>query len=68
MVTVGEKSGKLEEMLVKAAEAYEEDVETAVGALTAILEPLLILFMAVIVGFVVMAILFPMLEMSTVVR
>ena len=68
MVGVGEKSGRLEEMLLKAAQAYEEDVETAVSTLTAVLEPVMILFMAVIVGFVVMAILFPMLEMSTVVR
>lgn len=68
MVGVGEKSGRLEEMLLKAAQAYEEDVETAISALTAVLEPVMILFMAVIVGFVVMAILFPMLEMSTVVR
>jgi len=68
MVGVGEKSGRLEEMLLKAAQAYEEDVETAVNTLTAVLEPVMILFMAVIVGFVVMAILFPMLEMSTVVR
>ena len=68
MVGVGEKSGRLEEMLLKAAQAYEEDVETAVSTLTAVLEPVMILFMAVIAGFVVMAILFPMLEMSTVVR
>ncbi len=68
MIGVGEKSGRLEEMLIKAADTYEDDVETAIAGLTRILEPLMIVFMAIIVGFVVMAILFPMLEMSTVVR
>lgn len=68
MIGVGEKSGTLEEMLIKAADAYEEEVETAVAGLTAVLEPAMILVMAVLVGFVVMAILFPMLEMSTIVR
>ena len=68
MVSVGERSGTLEEMLMKAADAYEEDVETSVAGLTSILEPLMIVIMGVSVGFVVMAILFPMLEMSQIVR
>ncbi len=68
MISVGEKSGRLEEMLNKAADSYEDDVDTSVSALSSVLEPLMIVFMGVTVGFVVMAIMMPMLEMSTVVR
>ncbi|MEA2101534.1 MAG: type II secretion system inner membrane protein GspF [Thermodesulfobacteriota bacterium] len=68
MINVGERSGSLEDMLLKASNAYEEEVETAVAGLTSILEPLMIVIMGLCVGFVVMAILFPMLEMSQVVH
>jgi len=68
MIATGEKSGTLEEMLMKAADAYEEDVETAVAGLTSILEPLMIIIMGLLVGSIVLAILLPMLEMSTIVR
>ena len=68
MISTGEKSGTLEEMLVKAAGAYEEDVETSVAGLTSILEPVMIVLMGAVVGSIVLAILLPMLEMSTIVR
>jgi general secretion pathway protein F len=68
MISVGEKSGSLEEMLMRAADAYEGDVETTISGLTSLLEPLMIVIMGVIVGFVVLSILMPMLEMSTIVR
>jgi len=68
MISTGEKSGTLEEMLAKAADAYEEDVETSVAGLTSILEPVMIVVMGLIVGSIVLAILLPMLEMSTIVR
>ncbi|MGC9324916.1 MAG: type II secretion system F family protein, partial [Desulfomonilia bacterium] len=68
MISVGERSGNLEEMLMKAADAYEEDVETSVAGLTSLLEPLMIVIMGALVGFVVLSILLPMLEMSTIVR
>jgi general secretion pathway protein F len=68
MVSVGEKSGSLEEMLIKAAESYEGDVETTVAGLTSVIEPLMIVIMGALVGFVVLSILLPMLEMSTIVR
>jgi general secretion pathway protein F len=68
MISTGEKSGTLEEMLLKAAEAYEDDVETSVAALTSVLEPFMIVIMGMIVGSIVLAILMPMLEMSTIVR
>jgi general secretion pathway protein F len=68
MISVGEKSGSLEEMLMKAAESYESDVETTVAGLTSVIEPLMIVIMGTLVGFVVLSILLPMLEMSTIVR
>ena len=68
MIATGEKSGTLEEMLMKAADAYEEEVETSVAGLTSILEPLMIVIMGLMVGSIVLAILLPMLEMSTIVR
>jgi general secretion pathway protein F len=68
MIATGERSGTLEEMLIKAADAYEEDVETAVAGLTSVLEPVMIVIMGIIVGSIVLAILMPMLEMSTIVR
>lgn len=68
MIGVGEKSGSIEEMLMKAAEAYEDDVETTVSGLTAVLEPLMIIFMGASVGFIIIAILMPMLQMSQIIR
>ena len=50
MVLVGEESGRLEELLKKTAEAYDEEVEVAAQKMTALLEPLMIVFMAIVVG------------------
>jgi general secretion pathway protein F len=68
LVRAGEKSGELEEMLAKAAEVYEDDVEATIVALTSIIEPVVILFMGVVVGFIVMAILLPIFEMTSGIR
>ncbi|MBI5441331.1 MAG: type II secretion system F family protein, partial [Deltaproteobacteria bacterium] len=64
MVGVGEESGSLDSMLLKVAEAFESQVAAAIANLTAILEPIMILGMGLAVGFVVMAILLPIFEMS----
>lgn len=64
MIAAGERSGAMEEMLLKIAEAYEDEVENAISALTSLLEPLLILVMGLLVGFIVISILLPILEMS----
>lgn len=66
MISVGEESGRLEELLKKTAEAYDEEVEVAAQKMTALLEPLMIVFMAVVVGFIVLAILLPILQMSNI--
>jgi general secretion pathway protein F len=64
MVGVGEKTGELEPMLMNVAESYELQVDTAVGALTSVLSPLMIVLMVIFVGFVMMAVLVPILEMG----
>lgn len=68
MIATGEASGNLEEMLAKVADAYEAEVETKVTALTSILEPVIILAMGLVVGFIVISILLPIFEMNQLVR
>lgn len=68
MVAVGERSGQLESMLAKAADAYDNEVDNAVNALTALLEPLMIVFMGLVVLFIVLAILMPIFELNRIVR
>lgn len=68
MVSVGEKSGELEKMLLKVSDSFDRTVEARIAALMALLEPAIILVMGVVVGFIVIAILLPILEMSSGVR
>jgi general secretion pathway protein F len=68
MIATGEASGNLEVMLAKVADAYEAEVETKVTALTSILEPIIILAMGLVVGFIVISILLPIFEMNQLVR
>lgn len=68
MIAVGEKSGQLEEMLVNVSKAYEADVETKVATLTGLLEPLVIVVMGGMVGFIAMAILMPLVQMNQMVE
>ncbi len=62
MVDVGEETGQLPDMLMKVAEVYDEEVDNAVGAMTSMLEPIMIVFLAVVVGGIVLAIFLPMME------
>lgn len=64
MIAIGEKSGQLVQMLENVAAAYDSAVETRVQMLTSLLEPIIILFMGGAVGFIAMAILFPLIQMS----
>ncbi len=68
MVAVGEQSGQLETMLGKAADAYDNEVDNAVTALTTVLEPVMIVLMGGVVLFIVLAILMPIFELNRVVR
>jgi len=65
MITIGEKSGQLEEMLENVSNAYDLEVETRVTVLTSLLEPLMIVFMGGAVGFIAFSILMPLIQMSS---
>ncbi len=62
MVDVGEETGQLPDMLMKVAEVYDEEVDNSVTALTAMLEPLMIVFLAVVVGGIVLSMFMPMMK------
>ena len=68
MIAVGEKSGELEQMLSRAADAYDGEVEASVSALSSIMEPILTIFMGGVVLFIVMAILLPIFELNELVK
>ncbi len=63
MVDVGEETGQLPDMLIKVADVYEEEVDGAVSALTSIIEPLMIVGLALLVGTIVMALFMPLIAM-----
>lgn len=65
MVELGQRSGELPAMLLKSADTYDEEVNLAVDALVSLLEPIIILVMGVFVGFLVIAMLLPILTMSS---
>src|SRR6266705_2443083 len=62
---VGEETGKLPEMLLKVADVYDDEVDNAVVALTSMLEPIMIVFLAVIVGTIVLALFTPLISIIT---
>jgi type IV pilus assembly protein PilC len=62
MIQVGEEVGKLPDMLVKVADVYDEEVDNAVAGLTSLLEPIMIVFLALIVGVIVVALFLPLVE------
>ena len=63
MVDVGEQTGALPEMLLKIADNYDEEVDNAVAAMTSLLEPIMIVFLAVIVGSIVIAMFLPLIAL-----
>jgi type IV pilus assembly protein PilC len=63
MVDVGEETGQLPEMLLKVADVYDDEVDNSVTALTSILEPIMIVFLALVVGSVVFALFLPLIKM-----
>ena len=67
MAAIGEEAGSLDEMLLKVAEAYEEEVNNAVDALSSLLEPLIIVFIGFIVGGMVIAMYLPIFKMAAVI-
>jgi type IV pilus assembly protein PilC len=63
MVDVGEETGELDKMLMKVADNYDEEVETMVGSLVSLLEPVLVIFLGLIVGSIVVALFLPMVKL-----
>jgi type IV pilus assembly protein PilC len=64
MIAVGEQTGAVDEMLAQVADHYDREIETTLAGLTALLEPLLILFLGVVVGGVVIAMFLPIFKMT----
>jgi type IV pilus assembly protein PilC len=63
MVDVGEQTGALPEMLMKIADNYDEEVDNAVASMTSLLEPIMIVFLAVVVGSIVIAMFLPLIDL-----
>ena len=68
MIAIGEKSGQMDKMMAKVAEFYDEQVDTAVEGLTKLIEPLIIGFLGIVVGFIVVALFMPILSLSTAIK
>ena len=68
MVDVGEKTGKLDVMLEKIAEFYDDQVNNAVAALTSLIEPLLIAFLGIVIGGIVICMFMPIFKLAEVVN
>jgi type IV pilus assembly protein PilC len=68
MINVGENTGALDQMLSKIADFYDDEVDTAVGALTALLEPMMIVFLGVVVGGLVVAMYLPIFRLVTIMK
>jgi type IV pilus assembly protein PilC len=65
MVDVGEETGELDSMLLKVADAYDEQVDRKLAALFKILEPAILVLMAVLIGGLVIALILPLTEMMS---
>jgi len=63
MIDVGEETGELDKMLIKVADTYDEEVETLVSGLTSLMEPVMVIMLGLIVGFIVIALFMPMVGM-----
>ncbi|MFM7200263.1 MAG: type II secretion system F family protein, partial [Myxococcota bacterium] len=65
MIAVGEQTGGLDEMLTKIADFYDDEVDAAVGAMTALIEPAMMAFLGVTIGGLVIAMYMPIFTMAT---
>ena len=67
MISVGEETGALDDMLTKIADFYDDEVDTAVDSLTSLIEPIMIVFMGTVIGGMVVAMYLPMFKLVNVV-
>ncbi len=63
MIDIGEESGRLSEMLVKVGDFYDQEVESTVKGLTSMIEPMLIIFLGVVVGFIAISVMTPIFKL-----
>ena len=63
MIKIGEETGNLDDVLGKTAEFYDGEVQAATSQMTTMIEPLVIIVLAVIVGFIILSIILPMFQM-----
>ena len=68
MISIGERSGQLEDMLLRVADAYDNEVATTVEGLTSLVEPVIIVVMALVVFAIMLAVLLPIFELNSIVR
>jgi type IV pilus assembly protein PilC len=68
MIKIGEETGELEKMLGKIADFYEDEVDAAVGSLTSIVEPIMMLGVGLMVGVIIISMYLPMFKMLTLVK
>ena len=64
MVSVGEQSGELEKMLDRIGAAYDEEIDVATERMTSVLEPIMIVVLAMVVGYIVVSIVLPILKVG----
>jgi len=67
MISIGEQTGSLEEMLSKIADFYEEEVDVAVDGMTALMEPIIMAFLGVVIGGLVIAMYLPIFQMASII-
>jgi type IV pilus assembly protein PilC len=68
MISIGEESGTLDSVLIKTSDFYDEESDAAISKMVGILEPLMIIVMAAVIGFIVVSIMLPMFTMSTLIN
>ena len=68
MIAIGEKTGQMEKMLLKIAEFYDDQVDAAVEGLTSIIEPLIIGVLGIVIGFIVIALFMPIMNIVTLIK
>jgi type IV pilus assembly protein PilC len=68
MIAIGEKSGQMEKMLLKIAEFYDDQVDAAVSGLTSLIEPIIIGILGVVVGFIVIALFMPIINITQIIN
>jgi type IV pilus assembly protein PilC len=64
MIGVGEQTGAMDQMLQKIADFYEDEVDTAVGAMTSLIEPIMMAFLGIVVGGLIIAMYLPVFELA----